>query len=86
MKLGIDCIDVDLTYKGGVSTYTFGLLDGFSKFKSETKHFVIFCTPENKTAFDKYENLINFTVIVVNGYKTSYVENVHVFLYISIWN
>ena len=29
MKIGINCINIDPIYKGGVNTFTFGILDGF---------------------------------------------------------
>ena len=34
MKIGINCINIDPQYKGGVNTFTFRILDGFLLNKS----------------------------------------------------
>src|SRR5574341_170204 len=66
MKIGINCRAVDPSYKGGVSTYTFGLLDGFAKVGNEHQ-FYIFATTQNVFAFKKYKQYKNFNVILINN-------------------
>ncbi len=31
MVIGINCIEIDATYSGGINSFTYGLLDGFAK-------------------------------------------------------
>ena len=64
MRIGINCLRIDPTYKGGVNSFTFGLLDGFAA--SRRGHeFVIFATPFNRAIFSVYEKLPFFRVMEI---------------------
>jgi glycosyltransferase involved in cell wall biosynthesis len=69
MRIGVDCLAVDPAYRGGVNTYIFGLLDGFSELNTENKY-IIFCTSKNKKPFKKYLKFNNFDLIVIDNYRT----------------
>ncbi|MES2372506.1 MAG: glycosyltransferase family 1 protein [Bacteroidota bacterium] len=64
MRIGIDCINTDPKYAGGVNTFTFGLLDGFSN-ATTTHTFILFVTKANKSMFEKYKNNPRFKLICV---------------------
>jgi glycosyltransferase involved in cell wall biosynthesis len=70
MRVGIDCLAVDPLYRGGVNTYIFGLLDGFSKLNTENKY-ILFCTSENKNFFRRYSKFINFDLVIIDNYSTA---------------
>src|SRR6185436_11095886 len=54
LRIGINCIAINAEYAGGITSFTFSLLDGLMKLK--THHQVIlFITSENKELFRKYE-------------------------------
>ena len=72
MKIGIDCISIDPLYKGGVNTYTFGLLSGFLSLEGSGMNFIIFCTSKNKTSFDIYAQNDNVELIILDAYRTVY--------------
>jgi glycosyltransferase involved in cell wall biosynthesis len=74
MKLGIDCISVDPLYKGGVNTYIFGLLDGFSCFTDSGTEieFTIFCTSHNQASFKKYTKYSGIKIVIIDSYRTMY--------------
>jgi len=76
MKIGIDCISIDPLYKGGVNTYIFGLLDGFSSCMDSGVEFTIFCTSHNKASFEKYTKYSGITIITIDTYRTIYRKSV----------
>lgn len=53
------------SYKGGTNSFTFGLLDGFTRVGDEHE-FKIFVTPWNREMFERYEKVPNFQVVVVD--------------------
>ena len=68
MKIGINCINVDPQYKGGVNTFTFGILDGFLLNKSHDFSFQIYVSNKNKQLFNKYKKNPNFEIIVYTSF------------------
>jgi glycosyltransferase involved in cell wall biosynthesis len=64
MRVGINCLALDPSYKGGISSFTFGLLDGFMRVGDEHS-FKIFATPSNREMFERYEAVQNFRVIEI---------------------
>jgi hypothetical protein len=65
MKIGISCYNINPNYKGGINSFTFGLIDGFASLNSE-HNFQIYVNRKNNFLFDKYRNLKNFEIIVLN--------------------
>lgn len=63
-RIGINCLQVDPSFVGGVTTYALGLLEGFANIKS-TCRFRLFVTPTNQSLFDNFRKLQNFDVSVV---------------------
>ena len=72
MKIGIDCISIDPLYKGGVNTYIFGLLDGFSCSRDPGVEFTIFCTSYNHAVFEKYSKYNGIQIVIIDNYRTIY--------------
>jgi glycosyltransferase involved in cell wall biosynthesis len=64
MQLGINCLDVNPSFVGGVTTYTAGLLEGFAKVGNGTR-FNIFATESNKSFFDPFRDRPQFEVVVI---------------------
>ena len=65
MKIGLNCLATTPSYRGGVNSFTFGLLDGFAQ--SRRPHeFVIFATPQNKDLFAPYLERPNFRIVDID--------------------
>jgi glycosyltransferase involved in cell wall biosynthesis len=73
MRIGINALALDPTYRGGVNTFTFGLLDGFAKV-GDTHTFQIYCTETNQKEFERYTNCKNFEVICLPGYLSFFLR------------
>jgi glycosyltransferase involved in cell wall biosynthesis len=70
MRVGINCLRIDPGYKGGVNSFTFGLIDGFAA--SRRGHeFVIFAGQFNRHIFARYETLSNFRVVQIDDLTPS---------------
>jgi glycosyltransferase involved in cell wall biosynthesis len=65
VRVGINCLRIFPAYKGGVNSFTFGLLDGFTRI-GEMHQFRIFATPWNRELFEKYETVSHFRVIEID--------------------
>lgn len=64
MIIGINCLEINPDYAGGINSFTFGLLDGF--LKNQTEHsFNLFVTKKNKQVFEKYSSQKKFTLIEI---------------------
>lgn len=61
MRVAINCMAVNPNYKGGVTTYTLGLLQGFAELDSKLE-VRIYCTDTNLDLFRHFENHKNMTV------------------------
>ena len=69
MRIGIDCLDINPNYAGGVNSYLFGLIDGFSKNKTPYYKFIILCCPANKYFFEPIAKKYKFELINVKFYN-----------------
>lgn len=65
MRIGINCLRISPFYKGGVNSFTFGLLDGFAQCRRRHK-FVIFANENNQHLFEPYLSARNFDVVEVD--------------------
>jgi glycosyltransferase involved in cell wall biosynthesis len=63
--VGINCLDVNPGFVGGVTTYTLGLLEGFANAGNGCR-FCVFVTQENEHLFSNFRNRCNFDMFVVN--------------------
>jgi glycosyltransferase involved in cell wall biosynthesis len=71
MRVGLNFLRLDPSYKGGVNSFAFGLADGFAA--SRRGHeFVIFAGAHNIHMFAPYEALPNFRVMHVNEVNPSF--------------
>jgi glycosyltransferase involved in cell wall biosynthesis len=66
MRVGVNCIRISPSYRGGVHSFTFGLLDAFVKSRS-TDGFVIFATKRNVHMFRRYERAENFRIVLLDN-------------------
>ena len=69
MRIGIDCLDINPDYAGGVNSYLFGLIDGFHAIKREDVDFVILCCPNNKYFFEPIAKKYDFKLVSVKFYN-----------------
>jgi glycosyltransferase involved in cell wall biosynthesis len=65
MRVGVNCLQIDPSYAGGVNTYTFGLLDGFAK-QGNGGRFQLYVHAGNQHLFERYRSQIGWKVVVVN--------------------
>jgi glycosyltransferase involved in cell wall biosynthesis len=62
MRIGINCVNIDPDYVGGVNTYLFGLLDGFIHY--DRKHtYQLYVDSKVRFLFEKYEAFTHVTLI-----------------------
>src|SRR5947209_3680546 len=64
MRIGVNCLGTDPSYKGGTTSFTLGLLDGFARV-GDGHEFTIFVTPANRTLFEEYEAAPNFDLVEI---------------------
>jgi glycosyltransferase involved in cell wall biosynthesis len=62
MRVGINCLDVNPSFVGGVTTYTVGLLEGFASAGNGCQ-FRIFVTGENQHLFEQFRGRGHFEII-----------------------
>ena len=67
LKIGIDCLAVDVSYRGGINSFLFGLLDGFAKLNPQNISFIIFCDKRSSHLFHKYAD--SFKIVIINKYN-----------------
>lgn len=65
MRVGINCLDVNPSFVGGVTTYTLGLLEGFASAGNGCR-FHIFVTDGNQHLFEQFRSHDHFEVIVID--------------------
>jgi glycosyltransferase involved in cell wall biosynthesis len=65
MRIGINGLAIAWDYKGGVNSFTFGLLDAFARVGS-SHDFTIFACDENMDLFDKYSDEPSFRLVELN--------------------
>jgi len=64
MRVGINCLAVDPTFVGGVTTYALGLLEGFANAGNGCQ-FLLFVTAENQRLFEQFRNRNRFEIVVI---------------------
>ncbi len=65
MQVGINCLAVDPSFVGGVTTYVLGLLEGFASAGNGCR-FRTFVTEGNQHLFEQLRNRDNFEFIVIS--------------------
>jgi glycosyltransferase involved in cell wall biosynthesis len=65
MRVGVNCLQIDPSYTGGVNTFTFGLLDGFAK-QGNGDCFQLYVHAGNQHLFEQYRSQPGWKVAVVN--------------------
>jgi glycosyltransferase involved in cell wall biosynthesis len=76
VRVGINCLRIYPGYKGGVNSFTFGLLDGFSRV-GERHEFSLFVTPWNRELFEVYGRVANFDIVEIDESDHSLLRAVH---------
>jgi glycosyltransferase involved in cell wall biosynthesis len=64
IQVGINCLQVDPSYVGGVTTYVLGLLEGFAD-ASDGCRFRLFVTKWNQQLFEKFQTRQAFDTVVI---------------------
>jgi len=64
MRVAINCLQVDPSFVGGVTTYVLGLLEGFAN-AGDGCRFLIFVTAENQHLFKPFRNRDRFEVVEI---------------------
>jgi glycosyltransferase involved in cell wall biosynthesis len=64
MRVGINCIDIDPAFVGGVTTYALGLLEGFANASSGCV-FRVYATPGNQHLFANFRKHQSFEIRVI---------------------
>lgn len=65
MRVGINCLNIDPNYAGGVTSYTFGLLDGWVRTTTDIE-FVILANSGNVEQYRQYTEHPNFSIEVID--------------------
>jgi glycosyltransferase involved in cell wall biosynthesis len=65
MRIGINCLNLDSSFVGGLNTFTRGLLEGFAK-TANGHQFRLYATSGNQQLFESLGNQKNFKVIVLD--------------------
>jgi glycosyltransferase involved in cell wall biosynthesis len=76
MRIGVNCLGADPSYKGGTNSFTLGLLDGFSRVGA-AHEFKIFVTPRNRTMFEAYAAVPNFDVVEIDEADHRWLSAIH---------
>jgi glycosyltransferase involved in cell wall biosynthesis len=76
MRIGINCLRTYPNYKGGVNSFTLGLIDGFAQLR--TPHsFILFVANFNRAMFSRYEDLDQFRIVEINETSHKGVRNAY---------
>ena len=54
LKIAINLTEIDPNYRGGINTYTHGLINGFLNLRSKDVYFNLICVENNHLEFQKY--------------------------------
>jgi glycosyltransferase involved in cell wall biosynthesis len=71
MRIGINCLNLDPSFVGGLNTFTRGLLEGFAK-TANGHQFRLYATSGNQQLFEPLGNQKNFKVIVLDDLAHSF--------------
>jgi glycosyltransferase involved in cell wall biosynthesis len=66
MKIGLNCLAIAPNYRGGVNSFTFGLLDGLAQSRRPHKY-VIFSTSQCRPMFEPYLERRNFSLVEIDA-------------------
>jgi glycosyltransferase involved in cell wall biosynthesis len=66
MRIGVNCLGTHPGYAGGTTSFTLGLLDGFSHVGA-AHQFKIFVQPWNRELFERYEAVPHFELVELGG-------------------
>jgi hypothetical protein len=64
LRVGINCLDVNPSFVGGVTTYVLGFLEGFASAGNGCR-FRTFVTEGNQHLFEQFRNHDNFEIVVI---------------------
>ena len=67
MRIGINCLSIKPKYIGGVTTFTFGIIDGLIKLNNQNRY-QIYVNQNNIKLFVKYINEKNVELILCKKY------------------
>lgn len=76
MRVGINCLRIFPTYKGGTNSFTLGLLDAFGRVGAPHE-FKVFVTPWNREMFERFAAFPHFEVIEVDESDHGWLRAVH---------
>lgn len=76
MRIGVNCLRTYPSYKGGITSFTFGLLDGFVRV-GEGHEFKVFVASWNREHFEKYEAVPHFQVIEIDEADHRWLRALH---------
>jgi glycosyltransferase involved in cell wall biosynthesis len=76
MRVGLNCLRIFPSYKGGTNSFTIGLLDAFVRVGAPHE-FKVFVTPWNREMFEKYAAVPHFDVIEVDESEHSWLRAIH---------
>lgn len=64
MRIGINCLSIKPKYVGGVTSFTFGIIDGLVQNKNDGFSYQIYLNKYNHNLFKKYKNIKNVELYV----------------------
>lgn len=76
MRVGINCLRIYPGYQGGINSFTFGLIDGFSRVGAQHE-FTIFVTPWNAELFEAHAASSNFTIVEIDEAEQGLLRGMH---------
>jgi glycosyltransferase involved in cell wall biosynthesis len=85
VRLGVNCLRIYPSYKGGTNSFTLGLLDGFARVGGEHE-FKIFVTPWNREMFERFGCVSNFELMEIDESERRLLRRLHRFLPLAVKN
>jgi glycosyltransferase involved in cell wall biosynthesis len=74
MRIGINCLDLDPSFVGGLNTFTRGLLGGFAN-EADGHQFRLYATSANRHLFESLRNQKSFEIIELDDLSYSVRKN-----------
>lgn len=78
MRIGINCQSIYIPYEGGINTYVFGLLNGFSK-QDTGRKYIIFLNKGDTSIFLGKLDRNNFKIVELSNIR-SYMKKIFMFI------
>lgn len=75
MRIGVNCLNLDPSFVGGLNTFTRGLLDGFAHVANQ-HDFRLYATTGNKRLFESLRNRRNFQIVELDEGTISRKKNI----------